>query len=101
MKCTRVAAGDITIFVCGARPRRRNCQTPACPNAGVFECDAPVKRADWKSQTCDRLMCEQCRVQVPGGAGTVDYCRPHATKAEEARRAAGQQPILPGVQRKP
>lgn len=89
MQCRKVAfPGGGTAFICGPKPRRRNCKF--CSRYADLECDFPLtgKKA---GQTCEAPMCVRCSTTVRGPKGEqLDYCPPH----ERYRAKVEEQLIL-------
>jgi hypothetical protein len=70
------------VFVCGRR-RVAPCMTEGCGRPHTALCDYPLT-GSLKGKTCDRKMCDACRVRQAGV--DRDYCRAHH---EIAKRANG------------
>ena len=71
MQCRKVALpGGGAAFICGPKPRRRNCKF--CSRYADLECDFPLtgKKA---GQTCDAPICSRCTTRTDG----KDFCPPH------------------------
>lgn len=79
MTCDFIRYTDGTKFVmCRRSERTKRCQF--CRGEAQYACDAP--RPKKKSGTCDKRMCEACRILVSedlSGAivRTVDHCPDH------------------------
>jgi hypothetical protein len=72
----------VSVFLCGRR-RVAPCMTEGCGRPHTTLCDYPLT-GSLKGKTCDRKMCDGCRVKQP--AKNRDFCRAHA---EIAKRANG------------
>jgi hypothetical protein len=72
----------VAVFICGRR-RVAPCMTEGCGKPHTSLCDYPLT-GSLKGKTCDRKMCDGCRVKQPGK--NRDYCRAHH---EIAKRADG------------
>lgn len=74
---TDLGGGNFAI-TCSRGQRTPACKTPGCGGRGQFLCDYPLegKRA---GKTCDRPMCDRCRVSMGPGR---DYCASHAAMAK-------------------
>jgi hypothetical protein len=70
------------VFICGRR-RVAPCMTEGCGRPHTSLCDFPLT-GSLKGKTCDRKMCDRCRVRQPGK--NRDYCPVHARLAEERAR---------------
>lgn len=83
MACRTVDLGNGTrAIVFGSRRRQPLCHYQ-CGRRSSSQCDYPLaNRGDGK--TCDRYLCDQCRVELPkipglhAVTGRVDYCPGHA-----------------------
>lgn len=82
MICRTIAAGPVTVIVCGSRARAPKCSVPGCAERAEFECDAPVARRTGASKTCDAKLCAKCRHLQPDGK---DFCMPHDRLAAKER----------------
>jgi hypothetical protein len=72
MRCTLIPGGG---FVCGGRSRAQHCQTPRCGKTATRLCDFVIDQRDDKPKTCNRRICDRCRIELPDG---LDHCPPHA-----------------------
>ena len=72
MTCRVVASGQGVLAIACTRTPRAPCY--ACQRASSALCDFPLAGPK-TGQTCDRALCESCRVKV---GPNRDYCQPHA-----------------------
>jgi hypothetical protein len=71
------------VFICGRR-RAAPCVTENCGRPHTSLCDFPLT-GKLSGKTCDRKMCDNCRVKQPGK--NRDYCRAH-DEIEKRKRGA-------------
>lgn len=61
------------MIICTRGAQRKYC---ACGRRSRFLCDFPLKGAK-AGQTCDKNLCDRCRVQVVVDGKNLDYCSAH------------------------
>ena len=86
MSCSVIQDSELgTVIACSrGRGRRRHCFS--CGNVAKYLCDAPLERVRYprksRSRTCDRPLCDACRIEVAPG---LDLCQSHRSLEQAVR----------------